>query len=144
MHPLPLQPHSQPPLHPTPWSSQSTQLNPLCYIAASHKLSVLHMVVCICQHWRKEAISIKGGGNNLSLTEQRIHDKPTLFEHQLYARHPSTLQREQTIHLQGDQSAHNLCPNKDLLVDRLTTNRKYNAKWFTPKKKASRIISWRE
>ena len=34
--------------HPSRWS-QSTELIPLCYAAASHQLSSLHLVVCICQ-----------------------------------------------------------------------------------------------
>ena len=33
--------------HPSRWS-QSTELISLCYVAASHKLSILHLVVCIC------------------------------------------------------------------------------------------------
>ena len=33
------------------WSLQSTSLSSLCYIAACHSLSVLHMVVYICQHY---------------------------------------------------------------------------------------------
>ena len=39
-------------LHPShsSGSSQSTELSSLCYTATSHKLSVLHMVVCICRN----------------------------------------------------------------------------------------------
>ena len=38
-----------PPSHPTPPGHQSARLGSLCYIAASHQLSVLHMIVYICQ-----------------------------------------------------------------------------------------------
>ena len=34
--------------HPSMWS-QSTELISLCYVAASHQLSILHLVVYICQ-----------------------------------------------------------------------------------------------
>ena len=34
--------------HPSRWS-QSTELISLYYVAASHELSILHLVVCICQ-----------------------------------------------------------------------------------------------
>ena len=33
--------------HPSRWS-QSTELISLCYVVASHQLSILHLVVCIC------------------------------------------------------------------------------------------------
>ena len=41
-----ISPHSRKSLHPTPLSSQSTDLSPLCCIAASHSLSVLHTEMC--------------------------------------------------------------------------------------------------
>ena len=45
---LPLVSPSHPPLsHPSRWS-QSTELISLCYVAASHQLSILHLVVYIC------------------------------------------------------------------------------------------------
>ena len=37
-----------PPSYPSR-SSQSARLGPLCYLATSHQLSILHMVVYICQ-----------------------------------------------------------------------------------------------
>ena len=36
------------PSHPSRWS-QSTELISLCYAAASHSLSILHLVAYICQ-----------------------------------------------------------------------------------------------
>ena len=36
-----------PPSH-VPSSSQNTELSPPCYIAASHELAVVYMVVCVC------------------------------------------------------------------------------------------------
>ena len=36
------------PSHYSRWS-QSTELISLCYAAASHQLSILHLIVCICQ-----------------------------------------------------------------------------------------------
>ena len=47
--PFPLEPSSPTPHPRAPRSSQSTELSFLWYIAASHQLSILHMVVCICQ-----------------------------------------------------------------------------------------------
>ena len=45
---LPHLPPSHPP-HPTPARrSQSTELISLCYVAASHQLSILHLVVYVC------------------------------------------------------------------------------------------------
>ena len=38
-----------PPLNPIPLGHHSTKLSPLCYIAASHQLAILHMAVYICQ-----------------------------------------------------------------------------------------------
>ena len=52
LHTLPLEPASHPNLHPTlPPSlrSRSSQNTKLCIQAAFHELSVLHMVVYICQ-----------------------------------------------------------------------------------------------
>ena len=47
---FPLEPPSHP--HPIPpRSSQSTKLSFLWYIAASHQLSILHMVACLCESW---------------------------------------------------------------------------------------------
>ena len=40
---------SLPPTPSTPRSSQSAELSFLCYTAASHQLSVLHVVLCICR-----------------------------------------------------------------------------------------------
>ena len=50
-HSSPLFRASLPPhLHPHPSGlSQSTKVSSLCYVAASHWLSILHTVVCICQ-----------------------------------------------------------------------------------------------
>ena len=50
---IPISPPSYMPLppslsHPSRWS-QSTELTSLCYAAVSHQLSILHMVVYICQ-----------------------------------------------------------------------------------------------
>ena len=39
-----------PPSHPSR-SSQSMELSSLCYTEASHQLSTLHMVVCLCQSY---------------------------------------------------------------------------------------------
>ena len=48
IYPLPVEPPSPPPIHPS-GSSQSGRLSSLCYIATSHWLSISHMVVHICQ-----------------------------------------------------------------------------------------------
>ena len=50
LYPLSLGPPSQPhPLSHLSRSSQSTKLSYLCYTAGSHQLSILHMVVYLCQ-----------------------------------------------------------------------------------------------
>ena len=54
IYPLPLTPLSHPLSH-SSRSSQSTQLSSLCYIAASHWLSLLHVVVYICQWSRNNS-----------------------------------------------------------------------------------------
>ena len=48
IYPLPVEPPSPPPFHPS-GSSQSDRLSSLCYIATSHWLSISHVVVHICQ-----------------------------------------------------------------------------------------------
>ena len=48
IYPLCLGPPSPPPSHPSR-SLQSTELSSLCYTAGSYQLSILHMVVYICQ-----------------------------------------------------------------------------------------------
>ena len=47
--PLPPEPLSHLPLHPTPLGCHSTELSSLCDTADSHLLSVLHMVI-MCFH----------------------------------------------------------------------------------------------
>ena len=46
---FPLEPRSHPTPSHHPRLSQSTGLSPLCYPATSHRLSILHMVMYICQ-----------------------------------------------------------------------------------------------
>ena len=52
IYPLPLEPVSHHPALSCPSrSSQSTKLSNLCCTADSHQLSILHMLVCICQYY---------------------------------------------------------------------------------------------
>ena len=46
MYPLPFEPPSPPPSHPS-ISSQSARLGSLCYTATFHQLSILHRTVCM-------------------------------------------------------------------------------------------------
>ena len=50
IYPLLLEPPSTRPSHPSR-SLQSIRLGSLCYLAASHQPSALHMIVFICQHY---------------------------------------------------------------------------------------------
>ena len=57
-------PPSRPPPHPSR-SPQSIKLSILCYIAASHQLSLLLIVLCMCQGYSKQetliGIQLKAG-----------------------------------------------------------------------------------
>ena len=59
---LPSHPPSQPSM-----SSQSTELSSLCFIAASHWLSILHMVVCICESYSQFLLPSPSAVESVSL-----------------------------------------------------------------------------
>ena len=72
--PLPIEPLSHPLTLPLPWPLPqvvtSTELSPLCYTAASDQLSILHMVVYICQCY---CLNLKRNESQVSKETDVVH-----------------------------------------------------------------------